>query len=399
MDYLQNLITPKTPSNTPKGNNFNNFSNILNNKGNNTPKSNISNNLTSGGEIVSNYLLVVSISVALVILLIMYFLSKSFRVGRTIDTMKLYQGYQEIVSYPFEKQGSVRLGNCRIASSYNSCHSGYQMLDYTSDQVLLSVLRCGVRYVEFNVFNSEFGKKAIPVVSNGYRTGEWKMMFNDTPLETCFNMIAKNAFSVLESDGGVPNPEDPIIIGLNLNTNSNLDCLNQIAELILDYFQDNLLDTKYSYQSSNDIPNIKMQDLRQKVIIFASDGFQGSRLEEIVNYSWDNINKDPNHSLQRIYYKDIEEGKINPDELLQYNTRGMTIVIPHQEGDFLTRNYYPQLALDLGCQLICMNWQYIDSNIDTYVTLFKNKGIIAKPKELINGRSTSSNIPTTTQPS
>ena len=31
-----------------------------------------------------------------------------------------------------------------------------------------------------------------------------------------------------------------------------------------------------------------------KVVFFSSDGFQGSGLEEIINYSWDNIDNNPN---------------------------------------------------------------------------------------------------------
>ena len=98
----------------------------------------------------------------------------------------------------------------RIASSYNSAHVGYQMYDYTSEEMVQARLQSGARYLEFNIFNSGFGKDAIPVVSMGYRIGEWKLCLTDIPFELCANAIAKSAFTVLDSTGiGVPNPDDP----------------------------------------------------------------------------------------------------------------------------------------------------------------------------------------------
>ena len=48
-----------------------------------------------------------------------------------------------------------------------------------SEDILLSILQSGARYIEFNVFNSKFGKDAIPMVSNGYQKGEWKLTLNN----------------------------------------------------------------------------------------------------------------------------------------------------------------------------------------------------------------------------
>jgi hypothetical protein len=45
------------------------------------------------------------------------------------------------------------------------------MYDYTSENIVLSVLQSGARYLEFNIFNSEFGNKSYPVVSMGYKKG------------------------------------------------------------------------------------------------------------------------------------------------------------------------------------------------------------------------------------
>ena len=330
-------------------------------------------------EVVSeNYLLLLGVTSALIIIIIIYFFSQSFRVSRTLAKMLVYQGYQRITSIDTSIIGTNRLGDFYVASAYNAAHCGYQMYDYTSEQIVLGVLQSGVRYLEFNIFNSEFGDKAFPVVSMGYKKGEWKMMASDTPLETIFQTIANNAFTISDGVNGVGNPYDPIFIGLNLNTNSNLSCLNLIAFLITEFFSTQLLDNQYSFQNSDAVADIKMINLSKKVVFFASDGFQGSGLEEMINYSWDNVNDNSKHMMRRLYYKDIMAPTFDSNELLEFNKKGLTIVVPHQEGDFFNGNFDTNKAFDLGCQFIAMEFQNIDSYMDSYITRFNTNSLVLK---------------------
>jgi hypothetical protein len=331
-----------------------------------------------GNVITNNYMLLLGVTSALIICIIIYFLSETFRVERARSKMLAYQGFQRISSIDYIKLGDLRLGDMYVSSAYNAAHSGYQMYDYTSKKIVLSLLQSGVRYFEFNVFNSTFGDKAYPVVSMGYKTGEWKMMITDTPLESIFDIIVNNAFKVNDGVEGSFNPDDPVFIGLNLNTNSNLSCLNLIAFLITKYFRDRLLPNDYSFQNSDGIADIKLAELIGKVVFFASDGFQGSGLEEIINYSWDNIDNNPKHKMQRIHYSTLIEPGFNELQLIEYNKTGLTIVVPHMEGDFYNTNYEPTKAFELGCQFVAMEFQYIDSNMNMYITKFKNKALILK---------------------
>jgi hypothetical protein len=363
----------------------------------NTNKDKLPNGSGSGGEnikttdqemieygtvITNNYILLVCISAALVICIIVYYFSSYFRVGRAVDTMLRYQNFQRITSIEYKKFGSNRLGNMFVSSSYNSSHSGYQMYDYTSEQIVLSVLQSGARYIEFNVFNSEFGTNAYPVVSMGYKKGEWKMMITDTPLETIFDTIANNAFTISDGKYGVNNPEDPLFIGLNLNTNSNLSCLNLISMLILKYFKGRFLPSNYTFQNNGNLANIKLIELIGKVVFFSSDGYQGSGLEEIINGCWDNINDDPKHNIQRIHYSELTTPTFDAKKMIEYNKKGLTIVVPHMEGDFLNTNYDTIPAFETGCQFVSMEFQYINNYMDSYITRFKEKSLISKNKDL-----------------
>ena len=335
-----------------------------------------------GSIIMDNYLLLLGITSALIICLIIYFFSESFRVGRTIDKMIVYQGFQRITSVDYIKFGELRLGDMYVASAYNAAHSGYQMYDYTSKKIVLSLLQSGARYLEFNVFNSVFGEKAIPVVSMGYKKGEWKMMVTDTPLEIILEIIATNAFIISDGKNGVNNPEDPLFIGLNLNTNSNLSCLNLISMLILKNFRGRFLPSNYTFQNNGNIAEIPLIELIGKVVFFSSDGYQGSGLEEIINCCWDNVHNDPEHNMQRIHYSTFTEPGYDASNMIEYNKTGLTIVVPHIEGDFLNTNYDTLHAFETGCHFISMEFQYINNYMDSYITRFKDNSIIAKNKDL-----------------
>ena len=72
----------------------------------------------------------------------------------------------------------------------------------------------------------------------------------------------------------------------------------------------------------------------------------------------------------------------NYKQLVQFNKKGITIIIPHKEGDFYTKNFNPMKALNYGCQFVAMDTHEIDYNLDTYISLFKSYSILIKPKEL-----------------
>jgi hypothetical protein len=349
-----------------------------------------------------NYIILLGVCSAIVIAIVIYFCSQTFRVDRTIGKLQIYQGFQQITSFDYNKFGTNRLGNYYVSSAHNAAHCGYQTFDYTSEEIVLGILQSGSRYLEFNVFNSEFGKNAFPVVSMGYKSGEWKLTITDTPLEVIFKTIADNAFKLGDGTEGCNNPDDPVFIGLNLNTNSNLSCLNLIAYLITKYFDSRLLDNAYSFQNNDKIADITFNKVMGKVVFFSSDGFQGSGLEEIINYSWDNTEKNPNHAMQRLYYKDIITPGYDTTKLIDFNRNGLTIIVPNKEGDFYSDNYDSTRAVALGCQFIAMNFQTVDSNMDYYITKFKSKSFILKSSDLLKGNTNVTKpfttIPSTTAP-
>jgi hypothetical protein len=315
----------------------------------------------------NTYILTLFLFITCLGLVMFYFLSYSFRVAKTISYMKIYTNFQTITSMNIKALKQFTLSQFHVASSFHSAHSGFQMFDYVSPEIIIANLKSGARFLEFSVFNDKYGENGIPVVSSGYQQGEWKLMANQITFDTVCNVINDNAFSVTNSLGGVYNPKDPLFISLNLKTNYQLTTLDKIQEIITKYFINRLLPSKYSYTKRN-LGKIPLIDLMGKVIILSTDGYQGSKLEEYINYSWDK------NEIKRIHFKDVEK----ENDLSRFNKTNLTMIYPHDEGDILTTNYSPVMPWKLGCQFVAMNYQKIDEHMDKYIEKFKNTSFVLK---------------------
>ena len=319
-----NTSNRNTNSNTS---NRNTNSNTSNRNSNNLSKrlKDIANNNTIVNILpnTENYTIVMGVIVSIVLLVLMFFFSKTFNVGRTVERIKMYERYQKITNYQYgnKRYSNIKLKDVCILSSYNSCLNNNQMLTYTSENVLKQVIRSGARFVEFNVFSSKYGANGKPVVSNGYKHGQWKMTLNSIPFENVISVLHDNAFTVLGKESGAPNNNDPLFISLNLSTGYNMYCLDMMADILLDYFSDRLLDPKYAFQFSNNLHNIEMRELQNKVIIFASSGYEGSKLEELINATWiDETKHGINDSAIEGFISNDKNKDRNGDDILDVET-------------------------------------------------------------------------------
>ena len=226
-----------------------------------------------------------------------------------------------------------------------------QRLDYCSLEMMKAILMTGVRCVYLDIFNSTLNENAYPIVTTGIKKGEWKLGLNSLLFEDVCVLIS----SIVFSNGYVNNFRDPFILCLNLNTNGNVKCLNKIKNTLYKIFRSKLMPNDYTYGRQN-MAEVPIHKLMDKVIVFTSDGYQNSQLEELVNFSWD---KD---ELNKISYKsldpqvpDTEAVKYNTNELLDYNKNNLTMVMP-DETSWFTYNYDTNYSFAAGCQLVFVNY-------------------------------------------
>lgn len=336
-------------------------------------------------------LIIILFVLAFLFLILIIFGSSPYRIRSTVKNLKIYQNYQTIKNYDFENKGNVILGNNIIASSYNSCNVRKPYFTYIDcKDILYGILKSGARYIEVKIFNDQFGNKNTqPIINNGFEQGEWKLCFNSKTFEEFCKIIKDNAFSINKKINnketkGVPNPDDPLFISLDLKTRNNIYTLNNVAKLIMKYFGPQLLEKKYRHYSGN-LLNIKMNKLKNKVVIFSSGGHDGSKLTELINGCWE-----IGGNIARYNFKDIEIMNENEkDNLKKKIKQRLTIVTPEASLDneielnlFKKQNYDTKPLFNLGVHFICVYYQSLDNYIDYYITKFKNASIITKPTQL-----------------
>uniref|UniRef100_A0A6C0E6A5 phosphoinositide phospholipase C n=1 Tax=viral metagenome TaxID=1070528 RepID=A0A6C0E6A5_9ZZZZ len=344
---------------------------------------NSNNNVIKNNPDQNKFLIIILVGIT-ILAGILFFFSKSFRVSRVISNMNIYINFQNLESMKPTLLKKYRLADFYINSSCNTALSGYQMFDYVSTDMVKKTLQAGARYLEFQIFADSYGLDAVPIVSTGFEKGEWKLSLNTLTFEDVIKTLRKHAFRVYDGTDGVPNYQDPLFIGLNLKTNNNYIIHNKIQAIINKYFLDYLLDPSYNYQAKN-VALVPLAELMGKVIIFASDGFQGSNLDEIVNYSWDYAKMKRLHISELLLDNsgiDKTKNTIEISQIKKFNFNNLSIVYPQKEGEFFTYNQDPKIAWDLGCQFVCMNYQSIDREMDKYISKFRINSFVLKPKHL-----------------
>ena len=302
--------------------------------------------------IILSIILFVSIYIA-------YTISKSYKISKILYNMKPIDDYV-IVTSKLNKERDLKLCDFYIASAFRPYMGNNQFFNYIDLSITEKIITNGVRSIYVDLFNDSMGIEANPVISSGITEGQWKLSLNTVPFEDLCKLISTTCFNA----GYVNNFEDPFILMLNLNVNGNLTCLN--------------------------IGQVPIKYLKRKLLIFTSNGYQHSDLEEFVNYSW---NKE---SLKKISYESLDPNTFNSDvikidgqTLKNYNKNNLTIVTPIESvsiTDLYTKNYNPTYFWETGCQIVCMNYQLLDEHFDTYISKFKNDSFISKPN-LLQGAS------------
>lgn len=338
--------------------------------------------------------------IVIVVAIILILASKMFRTYLSLKRLKAYQSYEitlrslKDLSEDFNEK---YLRDFYIASAYRPYVCYYHKYDYVSLEVFKEILRAGPRMVELEVFNDKFGDKVEPVVSVGNQEGEWKYTLNSVPLKEFFRAIARVAFNPVSCRVY----KDPFIIYLNLKTNRNIKCLNKIHQYLYDELGQFLLGPTYSFNDKkNQFTNIKLLDCFHKVIVFASTGFEGTNLEELVNYSTVSnytlkYKKDQKRMLY-LNYNDIVETeediedyvnpthhKVSKDQILEYNKCSFSLISPGDENSGMFSgispiNYDVGKSLEAGAQFMMMNYQKLDTNMINYMYVFKDTSLVEK---------------------
>jgi len=279
---------------------------------------------------------------------------------------------------------SYTLKDYYINTAYNCCSVGPYKNGYVNICILNNIIKQGVRCLDFEIYSINDNPVVATSTLDNYNVKE---SVNYIGFDKVMCIIINNGFN----PGFAPNYNDPIILHLRIKS-ANPKMYQNFANLFQKY-ENYLLGPKYSYEYTtciannmntsnciiNNLGDIKLLDLRKKIIII---------VDKINSYFMDNqqfyefVNMTSNSVFMRaLNYYDVEFSS-NPNELINYNKRNMTIAIPDTRIN--RTNVSADLSRNRGCQMSAMRYNTVDTNLTNYISFFNNKGysFVLKPKNL-----------------
>lgn len=258
-----------------------------------------------------------------------------------------------------------------IKTAYNSCSGGSYKNDFVDINILKALIKQGIRCLDFEIYSIDNQPVVATSTSDNYHIKE---TFNSVSFSSVIETIKSYAFS----GGTCPNSTDPLIIHLRFMSN-NQTMYSNLAKI----FQSNtdiMLGPQYSYEvEGKNLGNVPLLELKNKIIL-AVDRSNTSFLENQELSEFVNITSNSIFMRQYNYYN----VKNNPDmnELIEFNKRGLTLVIP--DNGYSPDNPSGIVCRANGCQMVAMRYQLVDNNLIENTEFFDRCGyaFCLKPEEL-----------------
>jgi hypothetical protein len=294
----------------------------------------------------------IAIIIVAIMIIIYYFIKKTY-VSRTCKTMdNLYSDKNTKISNAVtstDPDSQYSLRDYYIKTAYNCCSLGSYKNSFVSICMFKDLVRQGVRGFDFEVYSIDDQ----PVISTSTEDDNFyvKETYNYVPFSQVMEIITNASYA--------PNPRDPVIFHLRIKS-TNIPMYENLAALFKRY--DNFfLGPDYSFENGlKNVGEVKIAELQGKIVVIVDKSnmtFMDSKaFYEYVNMTSNSV------FMRELRYYDV---KNTPDmaELIQYNKKFMTIVLPDKGAT--PENPNPIICREMGCQMISMIYQ----NFDNYLAV------------------------------
>lgn len=288
-----------------------------------------------------------------------------------ISIKTINDGLNRDYNYP-TKQGKVdgllstgRICDYFIAGSYNSCCSGDFKNDYVDIEALKNVIRSGARVLDFQLF---YINDNVIVAASSDETEFIKGTYNYLYLSGkggVLDIINTYAFSQAE----VTNFQDPLFINLRIQS-ERMEIYDKLTTMFTLLLGDRLLTgSGYGYDgtlSGLNINDENIQNFNEKVIIMCDQknkNYLNTSFYELINLT---SNRDDGALVTyRNYEVNFAE---ESDSIIDKSKRKIVMVYP--DNSDINDNKDPANLFNLGCSIILMNYQKLDSNLIKYLNTF-----------------------------
>jgi len=332
--------------------------------------------LTSLKEMKESTAVTLLVAMTLIVILIafLYYFYFKFLRSRECSAMNTIYGELngKIKSIDDNPNFNYSLRDYYIKTAYNCCSGGNYRNDYVDTCVLKSVLKQGVRGLDFEIYSINDQPVIATSTSDNYHVKE---TFNYINFADAMDIIRDYAFSTSTA----PNSKDPIILHLRIRS-QNQKMYENFALLLKNY--DNILlgkeyDSEYYGQNFG---SVKIKNLLGKVTIIV-EKFDNAYLECPEFYKFINMTSN-SVFMKAICYNDIASMQITTDELVSFNRQFMTICMPNPGPNPPNPDFNAMIGT--GCQMLAMRYSLVDANIETNDAFFNENGyaFALKPQNL-----------------
>lgn len=249
-----------------------------------------------------------------------------------------------------------------IKTAYNCCSLGDYANDYVGTCILSSIIKQGVRCLDFEVFSID----DIPVIAtsttNSYHEKE---TYNSLPVSQVLSIISDKAFSGETS----PNSGDPLFIHLRIKSNNvkMFWALNETLSKIPNVYVGEVK------------PSTKLSSLMGKVIIIVNN----SNKAYLASGSVHNMISGTG-PFYMYKYEDIQN--LTPAETKEMRKpMAMTLVVPSKGNN--PDNIDLNKIIKLKCNMVAMRYQHDDPQLVNYNKLFETSAFILKTDVVVENNS------------
>ena len=258
-----------------------------------------------------------------------------------------------------------------IKTAANCCNTGNVKNGVVSTCALRNVIKDGVRGLDFEVYSMDDRPVVASSTLDKYTVKE---LYNKVDFEDVMGVIVNYAFS----RGSCPNPEDPIIIHIRFMS-QNQSMYETLASIFKQH-EKRLLPSKYQYENGREnFGEIPLLQLRKKIVVVVCNTNK-TYLDVKPFYKY--VNMTSGSMFMRYYTNDQVRNIPSLEELIKYDKKNMSIVVPDRRSD--PPNPGSVATRKMGVQLTAMQYFMNDTSLQEMREFFnrQNTAFVLKPENL-----------------
>jgi hypothetical protein len=280
------------------------------------------------------------------------------------------------------------LADYMILSSYNSCCVGDFLDSYVSLDALKNVINQGARVLDFSIYLvDEDGTKKAVVGAAPDSSTNIKGTYNHLNLVKVFKTIQTTAMK----SGKCTNWNDPLFIHLRIMSAQSEKLYKSLAEQFAEVWEEGDLQI-YTKSETKQLGEVYLNELKNKVVIIISDpnvnhwraknetDWEGEEGKLVIGGN-DKVKKfmrmvssfsDYQHRSDHI----VKINKANAESsdiksIIDLTRKNIYIIIPDELS--INDNMDYEKHHNMGCQMVCMNWQNLDGHLSSYIAKFRTQ--------------------------